>query len=454
MNWENLISSKRYGKENNQSGSSAPGRTEFQRDFDRIIFSSAFRRLQNKTQVVPLPESDYVRNRLTHSLETSCVGRSLGTIVGQRLVSNKREVFSGLDVTQEDFGYVVAAACLAHDLGNPPFGHAGEDVISEYFSSKAGKEYIADLTEAQQADLQNFEGNAAGFRILTYTFPSQSDHHGGLRLTYTTLAAFTKYPKASLPLLHNSKNASEKKYGFFQAQKDDFKTIATELGLQPAGNNNEFRWKRHPLTFLVEAADDICYHIIDIEDAAKMKIISFAEVESFLTGIFEMNNDEKKIYDAIHDEGERIGYLRSKVINHLIYEAADLFMQEEENILNGTFDESLTKRIGSGEKLKMIKKFSVEQIYRSRQNLEIEAAGYEVINGLLDVFITSLIDSKSRYGSKMIELLPRQYLDKDRKPFEDMYLNILNVAAFISGMTDTYAINLYRTIKGLSLTSY
>lgn len=454
MEWRHLFSSKRYGKELDPGSGITPGRTEYQRDFDRIIFSSSFRRLQNKTQVVPLPESDYVRNRLTHSLETSCVGRSLGNIVGLRLMKERPDEFEDLDVRPEDFGSVVAAACLAHDLGNPPFGHAGEDVISEYFTKHRGRAYIKDLTDEEKADLQNFEGNAAGFRIMTYTFPSQSEHRGGLRLTYTTLAAFTKYPKASLPMLEDSKNAGEKKYGFFQAQREDFKTIAKGVGLQPAGNGSEYRWKRHPLAFLVEAADNICYHIIDIEDAAKMKIISFDEVESFLTGIFSLNTADKHTYDRIYDEGERIGYLRSKVINQLVNEVADVFMKEERNILDGTFDRSLSTRIGSGEKLKTIKKFSVDRIYKSRQNLEIEAAGYEVISGLLDVFISSLLDSKSRYGKKMIELLPKQYLDRNQKPFDDMYLNMLNVTAFIAGMTDTYAINLYRTIKGLSLTSY
>ncbi len=454
MHWEKLLSSKRYGKEKNAEAGSDAGRTEFQRDFDRIIFSSSFRRLQNKTQVVPLPESDYVRNRLTHSLETSCVGRSLGRIVGKRLDEKHNGLFTELGVTPEDFGSVVAAACLAHDLGNPPFGHAGEDIISEFFSLLNGKQFIQDLPEAQQQDLKNFEGNAAGFRILTYTFPSQSEHTGGLRLTYTTLAAFTKYPGASIPVKKNSPNASEKKYGFFQAQKDDFKTIANDLQLKPAGDTVSYQWKRHPLAFLVEAADDICYHIIDIEDAAKMKIVSFEEVESFLTGIFTFGEEDKKVYDGIHDEGERIGYLRSKVINQLIYEAVELFIREEENILDGTFDTALTAGIPSGENLAGLKDFSVNRIYKSRQTLEIEAAGYEVINGLLDVFITALLDHKSRYGRKMIELLPKQYLNRDGKPFDDPYLNILNVTAFVSGMTDTYAINLYRTIKGLSLTSY
>lgn len=454
MNWQQLFSSNRYGKEGEPASTHHAGRTEYQRDFDRIIFSSAFRRLQNKTQVVPLPESDYVRNRLTHSLETSCVGRSLGRIVGQRLDEKYEGLFTELGITPEDFGSVVAAACLAHDLGNPPFGHAGEDIISEYFSLHNGTQFIQGLPDAQQQDLKNFEGNAAGFRILTYTFPSQSMHTGGLRLTYTTLATFTKYPKASLPVINTTENASEKKYGFFQAQKNDFKTIAKGLNLKQVGDDTTYQWKRHPLAFLVEAADDICYHIIDIEDAAKMKIVSFVEVESFLTGIFPVENEDKRIYDGIHDEGERIGYLRSKVINRLIYEVIDLFIREEENVLNGTFDISLTKHIPSGEKLASIKKFSVDRVYKSRQNLEIEAAGYEVITGLLDVFITALLDNKSRYGQKMIELLPKQYLDKDGRPFDNPYLNILNVAAFISGMTDTYAINLYRTIKGLSLTSY
>ncbi|MDX5348975.1 MAG: dNTP triphosphohydrolase, partial [Hymenobacteraceae bacterium] len=273
MEWQKLISKKRFEAQegsNYQTNESVRG--EFQVDYDRIVFSTAFRRLQNKTQVMPMPESDFVHTRLTHSLETSVVGRSLGRNAGKAILEKHPELAQEKNLSDADFGDIVAAACLAHDIGNPPFGHSGEDAISAYFCSDAGNQFIKNLNDAQRADLTNFEGNAAGFRILTYTYPSQCDMPGGLRLTYTTLATFTKYPKESLPQLKGTPHTSEKKYGFFQSEKPRFQQIAQELGLLSKNSSQAF-YHRHQLSFLVEAADDICYRIVDFEDGLKLGLI-------------------------------------------------------------------------------------------------------------------------------------------------------------------------------------
>lgn len=453
MNWRTLFSSHRLGVDRTRVlPKSSEGRSEFQRDFDRVIFSSSFRRLQSKTQVVPLPGNDFVHTRLTHSLEASCVGRSLGRIVGDRIIKSDPLTFKEIGVTSSDFESVIAAACLAHDIGNPPFGHSGEDAISEYFKSDKAKPFLDGLNKKQIADLQHFEGNAAGFRLLTHTSPTQSQQNIGLGLTFATLGTFMKYPKESLPEIKNSENASENKFGFFQTEKSVFANIATQLKLIPKPRN---MWHRHPLVFLVEAADDICYAIIDLEDGYKLDMVSFETAERLLVNVIGADfSGAGKTYRKILDTREKIGFLRAKAINKLVWEAADIFTEKLPDIMNGKFDRHISDLIPSHSSLTEIVDVSVQKIYRAQPILEIEAAGFEVLAGLLDTFLTAIFDDSSKRSQMIKRLIPDQYLDAKRQRFPDKYQNILNITEMVAGMTDTYAIDTFRKLKGISLPTY
>ena len=342
MNWKKLLNDNRLGIKKITSGEPLDGRSQFQKDFDRIVFSPAFRRLQDKTQVFPLPESDFVHTRLTHSLEVSVVGRSLGNLVGERIL--ERDTNLKKEFTKFHFGEIVAAACLAHDIGNPPFGHSGEDAIAEFFKKGNGKDFKELINDEKKwDDLINYEGNAQGFRIITTL--QNPDVKGGLRLTYATLGAFTKYPKESFTpdtLIKLKKKKAYKKFGFFQAEKKIFKEVAEATGLDCKKNGSEFWWCRHPLTFLVEAADDICYRIMDLEDGFRLSLISFAETEELMIPL--VNKNDLKGYKG-RDEKEKIGYLRAKGISNLVNELADTFMEEEKNILAGKLEDEDRKSV-------------------------------------------------------------------------------------------------------------
>ncbi|WP_207433629.1 deoxyguanosinetriphosphate triphosphohydrolase [Sabulibacter ruber] len=448
MNWERLISKKRFDAQTQKHATDESVRGEFQRDYDRLVFSTPFRRLQNKTQVMPMPESDFVHNRLTHSLETSCVGRSLGRMVGKTLLERHphlQKAHPGM--LESDFGDMVAAACLTHDIGNPPFGHSGEDAISAYFRSPEAAGFLQGLTPAQISDLQNFEGNAAGFRILTHTYPGQSNGSCGMRLTYSTLATFTKYPRPSDAVVKGTKRASEKKYGFFQTEKAHFRKIAEELGMLPDG---EHAFHRHPLAFLVEAADDICYRIIDFEDGCRLGLIPFEQARELLRPL--LNERPDKVHSTtFYDWREQLGVWRAVIINNLIYECAGIFLDHEEVILNGTFDVSLINLVQQKAALDEIKKISVDRIYRNRPVLEIEAAGFDVLGGLLDIFLKAVFEPSSGKHRKYLDLVPDQFLSPGRQLPQEPYEKIMNTTDFISGLTDSSAISLFRKIKGIEL---
>ena len=451
MQWEKLLTRKRIGDPSDFQNETGPLRSDFERDFDRVVFSSAFRRLQDKTQVIPLPKNDFVHSRLTHSLEVSCVGRSLGKMCGQAIIEKHPELQHTLGFAASDFGAIVAAACLAHDIGNPPFGHSGEKAIGEYFEFGEGMRFQEMIHDDKKwNDLIRFEGNANGFKTLTNT---NTGLIGGSRLTYATLGAFTKYPKESLPLFKD-KRVHEKKFGFFQSEKEIFHAMAIELGLTDFRNNQHLNWSRHPLAFLVEAADDICYSIIDFEDGLILRLIPVDYAEKLLLPLIG-EDFEKWRYDQITDFSERLGYLRAKTINKIIQDCFHVFMQNEESILQGTFNESLLKRGQYYAQVEEIKKITLENVYRSRKVLEIEAAGFEVLGGLLELFITATEDhlyQKKRFRSENIyELIPARFLGPHRKPDADAYTRILKICEFVAGMTDSYAISIYRKLRGIEL---
>ncbi|MGE5354796.1 MAG: dGTP triphosphohydrolase [Deltaproteobacteria bacterium] len=450
MHWKELLSTVRLGKEELKPGFSTKGRTIFQQDFDRILFSSAFRRLQNKTQVYPFPKSDYVRNRLTHSLETSSVGRSLGNLVGDYILEKHNELNDFFSFS--DFGSIVSAACLAHDLGNPPFGHSGEDAISSYFRSDEAKKYLINLNEIEKADLQNFEGNAAGFRIITNTPESKSEIQGGLALTYATYASFVKYPKGSLPKISGNENASLKKFSYFNSEKEIFEKIADTLNLGKRKVDGIEFYNRYPLALLVETADDICYTLIDYEDGFHEGLLRFSEVEdAFISIIINEWETLKYQYNKIYDKTTKINYLRSKAINSLINQASEVFIENEENIIGGKFDRSLLDLIKVNKVINYIKKDSFDRIYSCDAVLKIEISGYKALPQLLSIFIDAVFNEKNTPNRKILKLIPDMYLAKGRNNFESDYDKLLNISMYIAGMTDKHAVDLYKQLNGISL---
>lgn len=445
MVWEKLLSSKRWGNEDRFIGNQKESRSEFQRDYDRIIFSSPFRRLQNKTQVFPLPGSVFVHNRLTHSLEVASVGRSLGTIFYNKVKDNDAAIDDTCPLLCE-IGNIIASACLAHDLGNPAFGHSGESAISHYFTSGDGKIYKDQVTDAQWEDLTHFEGNANALRILTHPFAGKGT--GGFALTYATLAAIAKYPCAS-PAGHNKKNIFTKKYGFFQSEQLGFEKIAIEMDLIKV-QESPLIYKRHPLVYLVEAADDICYNIIDLEDAHRLKILSYKEVETLLLPLCRDEKMPARLAE-MDDDDAKITLMRAKSISTLVGLCSDVFFKEQETILNGDFNQSLMDAIEEPffSVMKEIERVSIKKIYNYSSVVQIEVAGYKVMGGLLEEFIPAYLLNESKYHKKLVELIPKQFLTQN----DDVYAKIQSILDFVSGMTDIYAVELFRKIKGISFPS-
>lgn len=442
MQWDKLLPVQRWGYEDRAQEDQEFDRSQFQRDYDRIIFSSPFRRLQNKTQVFPLPGSVFVHNRLTHSLEVASVGRSLGNIFYNKLKKQQPDIDKSIPLISE-IGNCIAAACLAHDLGNPAFGHSGEAAISHYFTNGDGSNFKSDLNENQWNDLIHFEGNANALRTLIHPYIGKG--YGGFSLTYATLAAIIKYPCASTAG-HQEKNIHQKKYGFFQSEQESFVKIASLSGMQQV-QDDPLVYKRHPLVFLVEAADDICYSIIDLEDAHRLKILSYEKVEELLLPLCEDEKLKTRL-QSITDYDAKVSLLRAKSINKLIGLCSSIFFNEQDKILSGQFNTSLTSAFQSPfkEAWETIIKISIEKIYNHPQVIQIEVAGYKVMGGLLEEFIPALIKNDTHYYKKLVALIPGQF----RPSQPDAYSKIQSVLDFVSGMTDLYAVDLYRKIKGIS----
>ena len=441
MNWEQLLSLKRQGDTSKRLRIEQDDtRLGFEVDYDRIIFSAAFRSLQDKTQVIPLSKTDFVHTRLTHSLEVSVVGRSIGRLVGKKIIEKYPHLQEVHGYHMNDFGAIVAAASLAHDIGNPPFGHSGEKAIGEYFSIGNGQKYKDQLSDKQWQDLIDFEGNANGFSVLTSSRPGIE---GSLRLTYAVLGAFMKYPKESLPK-KPTKNISDKKYGFFQSDAAFFKEVANELGMIPNKTGNDIGFERHPLAFLVEAADDICYTIIDFEDGINLGLVSEDFALEYLIKLVKDTIDTAK-YQTLTTKEDRISYLRALAIGNLINDAVRVFIENEEAILQGKFHFALTDKSMYKAQMDDIIKLSVENIYQSREVIEKELSGYQIINNLLDKFITAYNNNHdgkaTNYDKLLLKILPeKHHLEK-----EILYERLLHICHFISMLTDGNAL-LYNKI--------
>lgn len=444
MQWEQLLSLKRQGdiskrlrKEQDDT------RLGFEVDYDRVIFSSAFRSLQDKTQVIPLSKTDFVHTRLTHSLEVSVVGRSLGRLVGKKILEKYPHLAEIHGYQMNDFGAIVAAAALAHDIGNPPFGHSGEKAIGEYFKTGNGQQFKDKLTDKEWQDLIDFEGNANGFSVVS---SSREGVEGALRLTYATLGAFMKYPKESLPKKPTSK-ICDKKYGFFQQDKKFFKEVAEELGLIPNKTGNDIGYERHPLAYLVEAADDICYTIIDFEDGINLGLIDEEFALEYLIKLVKNNIDTTK-YNELKTKEDRISYLRALAIGSLINDAVKVFMQNEELILKGEFPFALMDKSQYQAQMNDIIQISIKNVYQSKEVIEKEVAGYKVINVLLDVFCSAynnkIEGSESNYDKIVLKLLPERFQSEK----EDVYQRLLHICHYVSLLTDGKALQLYNLITG------
>lgn len=447
MNWEQLLSLKRQGDTGKRLRiEQDETRLGFEVDYDRIIFSAAFRSLQDKTQVIPLSKTDFVHTRLTHSLEVSVVGRSIGRLVGKKIIEKYPHLSAVHGFQSNDFGAIVAAASLAHDIGNPPFGHSGEKAIGEYFSIGKGQQFKEQLTAKQWQDLIDFEGNANGFSVLT---ADRSGVLGGLRLTYATLGAFTKYPKESLPKKPTS-NIADKKYGFFQSDKTFFQEVAHDLGMIPNKSGDDIGYERHPLAYLVEAADDICYTIIDFEDGINLGLVSEDFALEYLIKLVKDSIDTAK-YKTLITKEDRISYLRALAIGSLINDAVKVFIENEAEILKGNFPFALMDKSKYKVQMDDIIRLSVKNIYQSREVIDKELTGYQIINSLLDKFITAYNNNYEGKATNYDKLLMKILPEKHQAKKETLYERLLHVCHFISLLTDGNALLYYRNIVANNL---
>ena len=447
MNWEELLSLRRFGDTNKRLRiEQDETRLGFEVDYDRVIFSSAFRSLQDKTQVIPLSKTDFVHTRLTHSLEVSVVGRSLGRLVGKKILEAHPHIKEIHGYGFNDFGAIVAAAALAHDIGNPPFGHSGEKAIGAFFKTGSGKKYEATLTKKEYQDLVDFEGNANGFKILT---ESREGVEGGLRLSYATLGAFMKYPKESLPK-KPTRHIADKKFGAFQAEREFLKEVALELGIKQSRKDSDIAFARHPLTYLVEAADDICYTIIDFEDGIHLGLIPEDYALEYLIKLVKDNLNTKK-YNGMVFKEDRLSYLRALAISTLINDAAEIFMNNEKEILNGEFETALLDKSKYKAQIADIIKLSIERVYRSQEVVEKEIAGYKIISDLLEVYTNALVNDKegkaTSYDQLLISTLPEFY----RSTHADVYTLLLNTCCYIASLSDSAAVHIHNKISGKQL---
>ena len=445
MDWNKLLSTRRLGRDEPYD---TRGRSAYQRDHDRIVFCSAFRRMQDKTQVFPLAHVDYVRTRLTHSLEVSCVGRSLGVAVAADLI----ERYQLKDVISSDLGALVAAACLAHDIGNPPFGHSGEQAIQHWFKhTRNGKNIIESLEPVQAEDFLKFEGNAQALRALTKL--QHPNNKGGLQLTCATLAAMCKYPRPALWKKNPTVGISGKKPGYFQSEEEIFRQVAKEVGLHKRPDDS---YSRHPLAFLVEAADDICYHFVDFGDGFRLGHITYEEAYELLLNVLDdQREDVRQRIMQFEEPKERIEYLVGKAISELIAQVSHRFIQVEPLIISGEFDQELISQVKSSPYLEKIKELSIQKVYGAHEVIEVEAAGYEVLGGLLEFLVEAVEDTALRRddtsarSKKLLQLIPGQFLGPGRRVSQDRYTRVQKITDFIAGMTDSYAMTFYRKLTGI-----
>ncbi|MCF8448589.1 MAG: dNTP triphosphohydrolase [Taibaiella sp.] len=460
MNWQGLYTTQRTGDKERKGTNPDPVRNSFLRDYDRIIFSSAFRRLQNKTQVFPLPGAIFVHNRLTHSLEVASVGRSLGKAVGEMIAANHTTESEGFrEFYRHELASVIASACLAHDIGNPPFGHSGEDAIRSFFNELEGEDrkiVHSALSENQLKDFEYFEGNSNALRTLTHSFNEQEP--GGYKLTFTTLASLVKYPCSSAEGFNKKTGLiATKKSGFFDSEIGTYKLIAAALEI-PLKDGYNHVYARHPFVYLTEAADDICYRVIDLEDAHRLHITTIDTFMELFLPFFDNETNEyatrgyiESKLAAINDDNQKVQYIRARWIGLMTEKIARVFMTHEAELLAGTLEKDLLKCLPPADYalIERINKYSVDHIYNYRAVAEIEIAGYNVIGGLLREFVHAALHPHLTKSGKILKVIPGQF--PITRNDGDVYKNIQSLVDYISGMTDLYAIDLYRKITGITI---
>ena len=437
MQWSQLLSPLRFGETQARLALDL-GRTPFHKDYDRIIFSSAFRRLNRKTQVHPLTENDHLHSRLTHSLEVGCVGRSLGTMVGAAIAGR---LPNGMDAS--DLGAVVQAACLAHDIGNPPYGHSGEDAIRHWFMEDKHQHLLEGLSDHQKHDLMTFEGNAQGLRLVTQV--EYNRFKGGMRLTYATLGSFLKYPWSVEEVIQGR----AKKFGCYQSELPILREVAGALGLLKRG---EDRWCRHPLVYLVEAADDICYGLIDLEDGVEVGLLRYQEVEDLLAPLLE-DQWEQVAEDIANEDGDRrkLQVLRGYAMEVMVQAVSASFIRNEQALLAGTLEGDIIQHCPAAVKhaVASAKQLARERIFRDGRKLTIEIGAYSTLGTLLEAFLTAAkecaTEKRSTFrNARLLELMGGSAPQPDWSLY-DSYMRTLD---FISGMTDSYAASLAKQFAG------
>lgn len=447
MSWENLLCAERL---TGKPAKHEPGRSPFISDHDKIVFSGAFRRLARKTQVHPLATNDHIHNRMTHSLEVACVGRTLAIRVAEAL----RQANSlPQNILPTDLGDIVQSTCLAHDIGNPPFGHTGEEAIKNWFI-KEGEQYIAGLHSQQKADLQHFEGNAQGLRILTTSEYYQFD--GGMRLTYATLASFIKYPWGSAETQQGLRPKANK-YGIYQADVNNVREIAQKTGLLQKGDN----WYcRHPLVYLMEAADDFCYGLIDLEDGLEMGLLHWDDVFQIIRPVLkasELKELEKNLGKI--SDGRKPGFIRGKIIDAYIEAGVEAFMSNEKTFLQGAVESDLISLCRPEIKtaVEEAKRYAKERIFAHPRKVELEIGAYDVIARLLSKLIPaaySWYESGGNPAEKENKMLIDLIGVKNLPENGNLYEVLMAVIDFVSGMTDNYAVYLSKQFGGMGEIRY
>lgn len=442
MKWQQLISNKRLGQELKHT-LRFDDRSEFKRDSDRLIYSAPFRRLQNKTQVFPLPGSVFVHNRLTHSLEVASLGMSLGNDVAKKLIAKHPELAGTLF---EEIGTIVQTAGLAHDMGNPPFGHSGEKAIQAFFTEGEGMALKDRVSPRFWDDITHFEGNANAFRLLTHRFKGRRE--GGFVMTYSALASIVKYPYAS------SLASEHGKFGFFSTEEAVYERIANDLGIIRKSREGEpLCFARHPLAYLMEAADDICYEIMDIEDSHKLRLLSHQETLDLLLDFFS-DDERQKLLRRIDDEGvtdanEQVVFLRARVVGLLENECVRAFVEHEDEILAGEFEGSLIKHISDVPRAayRHCQEVSKAKIYQSRVVLDVELSGYKIMETLMESLVGAAVEPEKFHSQQLIARFSSQYEIHS----DDLETRIMAAIDYISGMTDVFALDIYQKISGISL---
>jgi len=456
MKWEKLLSDKRLDAPCPRNEN---GRTQFEKDIDRIIFSRSFRRLGRKTQVHLLSKNDHIHTRLSHSLEVGSVGRSLGVMVGQYLLDEKENEIKGIKDKDKQYlplniGDIVQAACLVHDIGNPPFGHATEEAIKNWFQEQIKDKRFNRLEESERFDLERFDGNAMSFRIVSYK--EYYEDKGGMRLTYATLGAMLKYPWTS----HFAE--TDHKFSCFKTECVNLCKIGEELGLTKKVcdiTKSIIKYARHPLAYLVEAADDICYRILDIEDAIQFKILRKEYLKDvFQDSINKQLTDEQKymLKDNKISWSIKNGLLRGKMIGAMIEEVVERFIENYDCIMMGCFENKLFENENNNLCLKLKKKYEEDglkdEIYRNDRNLPLELGAYSVLKTLLETSMDAACeiyeDKNSSYKTKIVKkIIDRD--GKERMKGESLYKIIMLFLDYINCMTDDYATFINRQLLGL-----